>query len=373
VKGALSLAIAGTHYLYAEDGTSPNGIDVFTLSGSSLTFIQHVTVGANSLPFFGAHHLALTTFTAGSPARSYSCLAFASAGNGTVYSFQIARNGFLFGSPASAVAVGGYPNDLAASGSVLFESNPSGFGTGSLDVLSFGPGCTLSLMHQTSTGGEEDTNIALLNADQVTSVDFNSGVLVIYSMGPGGILTESAVQSGEIPAIGGLNGSGPDSTAVWNTVTPTGVVTNVYSGQATDGPPQAQGYRLGAGPFDTLTGSPQTDSDASSSNGAGVAVDSVHRLLIQTNNFSGQIGWYKLTAGSTATVGSITFGGDTPLALTGDDPQSMAVLGSDLFVAQDFGGDVEDCALATTGVSGCHTIATLTGAGFSEDGSVAIK
>jgi hypothetical protein len=273
-------------------------------------------------------------------------------------------NGTLTASPISAAAVGDDPNDLAASGSTLFESNANG-SPNTLDVLSFGPGCTLSLMHQTPTGSEKDLNIALINANQVTSADLNSGNLVIYSMGPGGILTESAAQPGAF--------SEPDGVAVWNTVTSTGMVTNVYTGQAALAPPQAQGYRLGAGPFDPLKGSPQTDSDASSSDGVGVAVDSAHKLLIQANNLSGQVGWYKLTASSTATVGSITFGGDTPLALAGDDPFSMAVFGSDLFVAQALNGDVEDCALATTGVSGCHTIATLTGAGTGNVGSVAIK
>jgi hypothetical protein len=368
VKGALRLAISGTHHLYADDGTSPNGIDVFTLSGSTVTFLQHVTVGTNGrFAYFGAHHLAVTTFTAGSPAVSYSCLAFADAGNGTVYSFQIAGNGVLTASPISAVAVGGFPSDLAASGSVLFESNigTTVGGRNTLDVLSFGPGCTLSLLHQTSTGSEQDTNIALINADQVTSADFNSGNLVIYSMGPGGVLTESAVQPGQITSF-------PDSVAVWNTITSSGMVTNAYTGQsAPNGPPQAQGYRLGAGPFDPLKGSPQTGGDTST-DGAAVAVDSARKLLIQANNTSGQISWYKLTASSTATVGSITFGGDTPLALAGA-PFSLAVFGSDLFVAQTFNGDVEDCALATTGVSGCHTIATLTGAGSGEAGSVAIK
>jgi hypothetical protein len=295
-------------------------------------------------------------------------LAFASDGNGTVYSFQVASNGFLFASPASSVVVGGYPSDLAASGSILFESNLASQigGTNTLDVLSFSPGCALSLLHQTSTGSELDVNIALINANQVTSADFNSGKLVIYSLGPSGVLTESAVQAGQIT-------SQPDSTAVWNTATSTGIVTNVYTGQATFGPPQGQGYRLGAGPFGALKGSPQTDSDTSSANGAAVAVDSAHKLLIQANTDSGQIGWYKLTPSSTATVGSITFGGDTPLALTGDQPFSLAVFGSNLFVAQAHNGDVEDCALATTGVSGCHSIATLTGAGTGNGGSVAIK
>jgi hypothetical protein len=377
VKGALGLAISGTHYLYADDGTSPGGIDVFALSGSAVTFLQHVTVGASNSGFYGAHHLALTTYTAGSPARSYSCLAFASDGNGTVYSFQVASNGFLVASPASSVVVGGYPSDLAASGSVLFESNIGSHvgGTNTLDVLSFGPGCTLSLTHQTSTGSEQDINIALINANQVTSADFTSGNLVIYSLGPGGALTESAVQPGQLPGFSASGGSSaPQSTAAWNTVTSTGVVTNVYTGQATSGsPPQAQGYRLGAGPFDALKGSPQTDSDPSSFAGAAVSVDSAHKLLVQADQGSGQIGWYKLTAGSTATVGSIAFGGDTPLAITNDQPFSIAVFGSDLFVAQTFGGDVEDCALASTGVSGCRTIATLTGAGSGVGGSVAIK
>jgi hypothetical protein len=49
---------ASTHYVYAEDGTSPDGIDVFKKSGSLFSFVQNVTVGAAFSTWFGAHHLA---------------------------------------------------------------------------------------------------------------------------------------------------------------------------------------------------------------------------------------------------------------------------------------------------------------------------
>jgi hypothetical protein len=364
VNGPLSSAVSGTHYLYADDGGNP-GIDVFTLSGTTVTFLQHVNLDATDpLGLLGLHHLAVTTYTAGSPIQRFSCLAFATEGL-TVYSFKIANNGMLSASPVSAVAMPRWPGDLAASGSILFESSMDpieGFDTNSLGVLSFGPGCTLSLMRETSTGTHLDMNIALINANQLVTAESDTGNLVIYSLGTHGVLTKSAVQPGQIAS--------PDSMAVWNTMTPTGVVSNVYTGQATSGPPQAQGFRVGAGPFDPLTGSPQTDTDPKSSNGAAVAVDAAHKLLVQANNGSGQIAWYKLAASSTTKVGSITFGGDTPLAAS-DQPISMAVFSGNLFVAQNLGGGVEDCALATTGVSGCHKIITLTGGGGGT--SVAIK
>src|SRR6202023_2010768 len=102
--------------------------------------------------------------------------------------------------------------------------------------------------------------------------------------------------------------------AVWKAHTPSGTVTNVYTGQVTNGRPQVQGSQYNAGHFSSLAGSPQTDGDATSANGAAVTVDAAHMLLLQANQYSGQIAWYALTAGSPGVVGSMTYKGDTQLA-----------------------------------------------------------
>ncbi len=48
VVGRLPDPATSGAYVYAEDGTCPDGIDVFSASGTGLTSIQHVTAGGCS-------------------------------------------------------------------------------------------------------------------------------------------------------------------------------------------------------------------------------------------------------------------------------------------------------------------------------------
>ncbi|HLH47547.1 MAG TPA: hypothetical protein VKV25_10325, partial [Acidimicrobiales bacterium] len=77
------------------------------------------------------------------------------------------------------------------------------------------------------------------------------------------------------------------------------------------------------------------------------------------------VGYYRLTPST------VTYLGEATLQVA-DEPTEMTVVGNNLLVAGGTGGDVENCTLAPTGVSGCHTIATLPGGGGSTSGSVAV-
>lgn len=51
----------GVHFLYADDGTCPDGIDVFKVSGSTLTLVENIVAGCSRYSnAFGAHRLAVT-------------------------------------------------------------------------------------------------------------------------------------------------------------------------------------------------------------------------------------------------------------------------------------------------------------------------
>ena len=348
----------GTHYIYAQDATCPDGIDAFKVSGTTLTHIQTVAVGCSSSHFYGQHHLAVV--------RTPSNCLLLTDGDGNVYSFTIAPNsGLLSTSPASSVNIGtDFPGgDLVVSGSTVFVGR-----LGEIDVLTVGGGCALTRESQNSTGSEVDVNLALYNPTTVVSADANSGDMVAYTLQPNKTVMETANDPGQIFASG-TNGSGPDSVDV--------VYGNVYTGEATNVPPRAQGFSFDGSSFTHVAGSPQT-ANPGTSNGAAVAGSANNQILIQANQFSGQISWYSLAGGG----GRMSSGGDTPLQNPGAAdhdlvppvlvPTQLTVAGNNLFVAQRYGGDLEDCALAPNSVYNCHSIATLTGAFSGVGGSAAI-
>lgn len=237
---------------------------------------------------------------------------------------------------------------------------------GEIDVLAVGRGCALTLDSQNSTGSEVDVNLALYDASTVVSADGVSGDMVAYTLQPNHGLIETADSPGQI--LGNFFGdTGPDSVAV--------VYGNVYTGDATSAPPQAQGFSFDGSRFTAVVGSPQT-ANPRTSNGAAVAASANNHILIQANQFSGQITWYSLAGGG----GRMSSGGDTPLQNPGAADQFLPVLrptqvtvaGNNLLVAQRLGGDLEDCALAPNSVYNCHSIATLTGAFSGVGGSAAI-
>jgi hypothetical protein len=376
VNNGLSASLGpGTHYIYAQDATCPDGIDAFQVSGTTLTHIQTVGVGCSGSHFFGQHHLAVVR-------KPSNCLLLTD-GDGNVYSFTIAPDsGLLSTSPASSANIGttDFPTthfpggDLVVAGSTVLVGR-----LGEIDVLAVGGGCALTLESQNSTGSEIDVNLALYDAITVVSADANSGDMVAYTLQPNNTLMETANDPGQIFASG-TNGSGPDSVAV--------VYGNVYTGEATDIPPHAQGFSFDGSRFTPVAGSPLQSADPLTSNGAAVAGSANNHILIQANQFSGQISWYSLAGGG----GRMSSGGDTPLQNPGAadhhcgssaaagcsdslpvlEPTQVTVAGNNLLVAQRSGGDLEDCALAPDNVYDCHSIATLTGAFSGVGGSAAI-
>lgn len=330
----------GTNYVYAEDGTCPDGIDVYKVTGKKLTHLQNVQVGCSETVYYGAHHVDVVR-------APQDCLIYSSSGENTVYSFKIhPKTGELSAKPAGSVAVDD-PQDITSAGSTAFVSSPSA----SIDVLRVGSGCALTLTSENSTNDEQDVNIGLAGPTTVVSADIFSGDMVAYKLHKNGKLAEIASDPGQLPA--------PDGIAVANGGR------DVYTGSASGfNPAEAQGFSYVDNAFTPLPGSPQTSSDQSSKFGIAMVAATKYHLLAE-GDISGQISWYKLGR-------KMSYTGDTALADPTGQPTDFALRGDNLLVAQTYGGDLEDCTLATDNVSDCHTVATLTGAGSGNGGSVAI-
>ena len=359
VLAPLPSTLSTTHYLYAEDGTSPiDGIDVFSISGSTLTSVQNVPVGVANSTYFGSHHLVVTKQVIGRPA----CLFFLSGGNSTLYGFTIdPATGMLTAAPSAATAPTSFATgDLLASKNVLVETDPST----AFNTFRISNNCSPVALASNPTNGEQDINMARLSTN-VVSADFNTGNIVTYS------LNQSSGVMSEIHSVPGQIGS-PDGVAVQVKSTLSGLVTNVFTGQATFGPPQVQGAQTDAtgSVMNFFSGSPATDGDPSSFNGAGVLVSG--HLLLQLNNSSNSLGWYNFTTGTPGFPGAISYSGDTGLP---SSPTQMAKLGTTLFVASWSTGEVDACHVTSGAVSGCVSVASLStvGGSFNLSGSVAIK
>lgn len=334
----------GASYIYAQDGTCPDGIDVYSVTGTGINHIENVSVGCSGGQYYGNHQLAV----ARTPA---DCLLFNDE-DGNVYSFTIdSSTGEIPSSPSSTVTTGGTPGDLLVSGSTVYVADT---GSHEIDVLTLGSGCALTLRSVNSTGTEYDTDIALVNPTTIVSDDFTSGDLVAYTKQSNDTLVETANTPGQL--------SQPDGTAAQSL----GSSTLVFTGEAATNPPETQGATFRGSSFTALKGSPAQSSDPNSSGGVIVAVASADHLLLQADVISSQVGWF------TVTSNGLTYRSDTPLAVPGGSPSEFTLAGNDLLVPDAATGDVEACVIATSGVSGCRVILTTTGAGSGNAGSVAV-
>lgn len=344
VLGRLARPMASGTYIYAEDGTCPDGIDVYSVTGTGVSHVENVSVGCSDGQYFGEHQLAVATTPA-------DCLLLNDE-NGDVYSFAIdSSTGLIPATPTSTAVTGGTPGDLLVSGSTVYTADT---GDHRIDVLTLGSGCSLTVDSVNSTGTEYDTDIALAGAHTIVSDDYTSGDYVAYTLQSNGTLVETAKTPGQLAA--------PAGTAAQQI----GSKTLVFTGEEATNPPSTQGATFDGATFTPLVGSPATSTDPTSSGGYFVSLSSPNHLLLQGDVLSSQVGWF------TVTGGGLSYVGDTPLAQTGEQPANFTVAGNDLLVPEILSGDVEACGLSTHGVSHCRVILATTGAGSGNAGSVAV-
>jgi hypothetical protein len=346
-----SQSISGVHYLYAEVGDCPDGISVFKVSGSSLTLVQNIAVGCEDGGFFGAHHLRRTTKTTTGPA----CLFLANDGNAGVGAgvHSLAINGSTGAlSLVSSVAGGSYPTDLLVLGRELVETDPPSSPSSPMEFNSYAihNDCSLSLLQSSAMVGEVISIAALSGSEFVAPI--YPGSIGTYKLNKlTGAITLVSAASAQV--------SGLDSAAVQIAQTASGQVVNVFTGQASSGPPQVEAAQMSAtGSVLPFKGSPVLDGDASAKDGVGVLVSG--STLFQLNNTSSQLAWYQMTAGTPGSPGSVRYGGDIGVSGT---PTEMVNLGSVLFVVGNVA--IDACQIGPSGVSSCVAATNPFGGGPS--------
>jgi hypothetical protein len=284
-----------TNYLYVEVGRCPDTIEVFAVSGSTLTLASTVQVGCEDGGDFGGHHLRRISQTKSGAA----CLFLASDGdNGVgadVYSMVI--NGSTGGlTVVSTVGGGEYPTDLLVVGRDLVETDPPS-PTSPNDVFytyAIHNNCSLTSLRSTPMPAEVVSTAGFRSTEFVAP--FYSGSVGVYELNTRtGALTLKSTTS--------EHASGLDSAAAQVAQTPSGQVVNVFIGQAIDSQPEVEAAQVSAsGSLLPFMGSPRLDGDTAARDGVGLLV--VGSTLFELNTVSDQVAWYQLTAANNSRVSS---------------------------------------------------------------------
>jgi hypothetical protein len=356
----LLLPLTAGHFLYVDDGSCPDIIDVYKTTTTGLLHVgAFFTGGCNSSTLFGTQDIAVT------PANGthvVPCLVYTDYFHGLIESFPLSPTTGLPSSLASRL-LNSRPIDVHISqdGSLTYVN--SLVFTSALASYSLGAGCTLTALTKLATT-HFYVSFALASLTRLLTVDSHTGTIDTYALTPAGGISLLNSVPGQISVT---FSSAPNAVAVQ-----TSGGTDVFTGQATLSRPEAQGGQenFTTGTINFLTGSPASDPNIFSSDGSAVLFDNTDSLLIQAEQYSNTLAVYSVTAGS---PGSMTFLERTSLSLFGgSEPSAFAQLGSVLFVNTDFFGAVEACQLSGTGVSGCVTLGLLSNPNGVEAGTVVL-
>lgn len=342
----LNMSGSGTHYIYVDDGTCPDSIDVYQ-TGTTLTHVGNYPNDAcTTIAYFGASSLAV----AKANSNHGNCLVLGDP-SGFVDSFSINSDGSLSSEVSHlATASGGFPSNVGvALNGTAYETNP-GY---DLESYSVGSGCALTFLQSTPATSQLYVSVTLIG-NTLATADLNSGNIDSYHLGAGGAITE-------ISSVVGQIGS-PDSIAYEDIPFHHQTLYRLFTGQATFSPPQAQGsrYQKVPGKVTFLGGSPA--SDPNGSNGAAVTVDESTKVLIQGEQFSSTLANYNVKGPA------MSFMSETPMAFFGSAPSLFAQISTTLFVDGVYSGDIEACTLGSGGASGCASVAVLTNNAGVSDG-----
>lgn len=346
---------SGTHYLYVDDGTTPDSIDVYAVTRT----LTHVGNFPNNASASTAGIPGTTTLAVAKMNSAHGACVLLLDGGGFVDSFSVMSGGGL-SAEVSHVSDGASATDVAIAedGNTAYVSN---FFQHDLESYSIGSGCGLKLLHTLATPTQDYNQFALVSPTRLVAPDSNSTTIDTYALGSDGTITFLKSVAGQF--------SGPNSIAIQKVQTGSGSVTNVFTGSGNTSISQGSQYYRNTGDITFLKGSPSTDPKGSGGVGEAVIFDSRDSFLIEGELFTDALAVYIVKPGVPGTPGRISFKEHIPLPNpNSEDPIDYAQLGSTLFVNMGFNGDLVACTMSSSGVSGCATVATLTNTGGTEEG-----
>ncbi|MDQ2744062.1 MAG: hypothetical protein M3Z66_17450 [Chloroflexota bacterium] len=333
-------------FVYAETGERANSIDEFGAKPTGLTFLGNVRTGGLSTGTLGFPQndigIAAKNGTHG------ACLVHADSG-GQVESFAInSSSGSL--TPVSSVPEGDgvtfFPGDVKIdrSNNIAWVSVFSDINGTELVSLQIGSTCALTAGSTFVTSGRQEFYSISLAGNQLFAIDANSNTAYVYQIGADGLtLTQESVTPTQV--------SSPSGTAAGTS----GAQAFTFNGRATNNAPQAEAHTLSSGGvLGPVAGSPSTDFKGQ--DGSNVYFTQSLGLLTQTEQQTVSIAAYSVTGGTLHLVNRVL------LDASAIEPTSQTEIANFLLVLNYFSGTISACRLsATSGVSDCLHVATLTG------------
>jgi hypothetical protein len=302
--------IKGRHYVYVNNGSSPNSVSGYVVNKRGITPLPgspYATGGSGGGSGYGGNQIAISP--------DHKCVFASDDGGGTFNSFQIQSNGSL--TLVSHVAVEtSEPQAVTVSplGGVVFVGLYYSYTSGPVDSFGVGSGCAITEAQSTDTG----------NAMGSLAVSKDGKYLFVSSYVAGTISTY---------AISGTSFSFLSSSPA-NPAAPGGLIVHdkhLFSGNALSSSSQASGYAIGTnGSLTSLLGSPASDSQGANSDQ--IWFDSADTQVVSSEQFSTSFGLYAVVKGTFTFLAHVSGTGGYPTAMTQIDHL--------LFVTNDGGGTV---------------------------------
>jgi hypothetical protein len=335
------------HFLYVNEGNTTNAIQGFVINADcTLTPTPgspYPTGGQEWIGYWAANQIAV------SKANGPCVFATDSGGNGTqgfVDSFTVASTGALTEVSHVAIANGSSNNaadiHVSADGKYLYAVAAGS--TGSLNVLTVGSGCTLTLTTTLNTpSGSIYEATALLDSKAIEAVNVY-GTIDIYSITNN---TQLALVSSTHSQVSTPAGA---ATILKSPIGPLVLNGNLSAAQLEAHTINSKGM-LGSVP-----GSPASDSGATTT--ANLFFDPSLAQVTATEQFNGNqfansMGIFGAKSGQLALLNHVAL----PNSYF---PTAQAELGSELYITNELGSSVEACAM-THGSATCSLATTFSG------------
>ncbi|HVB23896.1 MAG TPA: hypothetical protein VNG51_18315 [Ktedonobacteraceae bacterium] len=287
-----SAEITGTHYVYVNNGSSPNSVSGYKLASGGLTPLPgspYATDGVGGGSGYGGNQIAISP--------NHKCVFASDDGSGTFNSFKINSNGSLTlvthatveGSNVQAIAV-------SPLGTVVFVDMFVSYNSAPLDSFSIGSGCAITEAQNSNTSSAAGGLAVSKDGTMLFAGSYVGGFINSYSIsGTSFTFLKSNIANPSAP--GGLIVAGK----------------HLYSGNA-GGNSETGAYTFNSGgKLASLPGSPATDSQGS--NSAQVWFDHTDKQLICSEQNSNTFGLFQVSSGTYSFLAHVNGTGTTPTAM----------------------------------------------------------
>lgn len=356
--GARLPALTGTHYVYVDDGISStaNSIDEFSATSQGLTYLGTVSTYFEG-GWAGMDLIALAPATSShGPCLLHSD--FIGATSGAIESYSIdPATGLL--TPVSIIPEGGvqgpFPGEVKVSpngNDVYLSVRSIGAGEygheGYLAAFPLQAGCVLGPQTTYSlTNYQRYYSLALPDATHLFAPDARSIHDDVYTIIGGVYLILASHTHDQVNApMGAAAGSIAGVTYTFN---------GAY--QTTGAPVQANTFDSHTGTLGPVPGSPQGVKNMATNGETNLYLTPSLGLLTEVEGLNNVVLSFQISGGR------FSYRNTAPLESTARYPDSQTGLGRYLLVVDEGSGTLSACVLASTGVSGCQQVATLTGGG----------